>query len=98
MILNGTYGCAGVRARQEKVVFVACEDESVVESQVRPLIGASCSFIKWNLHPCTPDASLVPDPPPPPPPSHCFHLDLRPDARVGGLTPHPIPVKDISLV
>lgn len=33
------FSCAGVRSRQEKVVFVACEDESVVEASVRPLLG-----------------------------------------------------------
>ncbi|KAK9806719.1 hypothetical protein WJX72_000486 [[Myrmecia] bisecta] len=30
----------GVRARQEKVVFVMCEDEATVDNAVRPLIGS----------------------------------------------------------
>ena len=30
---------AGVRARQEKVVFVTCEDEDLISSTVRPLLG-----------------------------------------------------------
>ena len=30
---------AGVRARQEKVVFVTCEDEDLISRTVRPLIG-----------------------------------------------------------
>jgi len=30
---------AGVRARQEGVVFVMCEDEELVERSVRPLLG-----------------------------------------------------------
>ena len=30
---------AGVRARQEKVVFVTCEDEELISRTVRPLLG-----------------------------------------------------------
>jgi len=30
---------AGVRARQEKVVFVTCEDEDLISGTVRPLLG-----------------------------------------------------------
>ena len=30
---------AGVRARQERVTFVACEDEGLLDSDVRPLLG-----------------------------------------------------------
>ena len=32
-------GWAGVRARQEKVVFVTCEDEETLQQDVHPLIG-----------------------------------------------------------
>ena len=31
---------AGVRARQEKVVFCTCEDETLVNDSVRPLVGS----------------------------------------------------------
>lgn len=34
---------AGVRARQEKVVFVASEDKALLDSKVRPYLGASLS-------------------------------------------------------
>ena len=41
-----------MRARQERVVFVACEDESVVDTVVRPLIGKaapeSCTVLKLH--------------------------------------------------
>ena len=30
---------AGVRARQEKVVFVCCEDEDTLREEVHPLLG-----------------------------------------------------------
>ncbi len=37
----------GVRARQEKVVFVTCEDEDTMAATVKPLIGvgASCRMM-----------------------------------------------------
>lgn len=30
---------AGVRARQEKVPFATCEDEGIVDAEVKPLVG-----------------------------------------------------------
>jgi hypothetical protein len=30
---------AGVRARQEKVVFACCEDESYLSEKIKPLVG-----------------------------------------------------------
>ena len=38
-----------MRARQERVVFVACEDESVVDSIVRPLLGEAASEMCTSL-------------------------------------------------
>jgi phosphoglucan,water dikinase len=35
---------AGVRARQENVVFVTCEDEDLISSTVRPLLGKQVSL------------------------------------------------------
>ena len=34
----------GVRARQEKVVFVTCEDEDTIAASVKPLIGMSLTL------------------------------------------------------
>ena len=33
------WSCAGVRVRQEGVVFAACEDEETLDTSVRPLLG-----------------------------------------------------------
>ena len=33
-------GPAGVRARQEGVVFVMCENEELIDNSVRPLMGS----------------------------------------------------------
>lgn len=38
-LCRGCGYCAGVRARQEKVVFAMCDDEDVVSEKVRPLLG-----------------------------------------------------------
>lgn len=32
-------GCAGVRARQERVTFATVEDDGLLQSVVRPLVG-----------------------------------------------------------
>ena len=51
---------AGVRARQEKVVFVTCDDEDVLESTLRPLIGVMTDQFKsanvQNKRPQSPQA------------------------------------------
>ena len=38
-LTSGKLCGAGVRARQEGVVFVMCEDEELVERSVRPMLG-----------------------------------------------------------
>ena len=43
---------AGVRARQEKVVFVACEDETVIQETVKPLLGEAISSSQCLLLIC----------------------------------------------
>ena len=58
---------AGVRARQEGVVFIACEDADMLDADVRPLLGACAGrppplALHWSTVPACPTRTRRPLP------------------------------------